>query len=463
MKRILRDSRGDLCRISVNRLIGMVLVTGTLSACFLDPTDDPAQSSTGGIGGALGSSSTLTTSSEAGCALASDCPAPGDDCAAAVCGNGLCGMKKRQPGEPATTQVPSDCRVRVCLADGSISTEIDDSDKPFDGNECTVDECQAGLSINDPAAAGAPCMQDGGKLCDGAKHCVECNVNEDCLVPIKSFCHPSHVCVEPICGDGFQNSSETDIDCGGVCGSTCQVGSHCQTQPDCAMDLYCDETQVCAEKKGVAGSCSADYECKNGTCVDGVCCSSPCDGLCQRCDLAQYVGVCHMLFSGQDPDEECPGVTNCNGIGSCSTLSNGKVCTLDGECSSGFCVDGYCCDAKCDGLCRACSVPKKQGGSNGVCGYVAYNTDPDDECVGLATCNLQGGCLFLGGGQFCSMNAECGTGYCVDGVCCDSACDGVCQYCWDGGSCHYYAPSSDPENDCAGSLVCVGGPNCGPP
>jgi hypothetical protein len=32
-------------------------------------------------------------------------------------------------------------------------------------------------------------------------------------------------------------------------------------------------------------------------------------------------------------------------------------------------------------------------------------------------------------GSSCSLGGECETGYCVDGVCCDSACDGTCQAC----------------------------------
>src|SRR5438552_1437 len=32
-------------------------------------------------------------------------------------------------------------------------------------------------------------------------------------------------------------------------------------------------------------------------------------------------------------------------------------------------------------------------------------------------------------GAACGCKAECASGFCVDGVCCDKACDGACQTC----------------------------------
>jgi len=46
------------------------------------------------------------------------------------------------------------------------------------------------------------------------------------------------------------------------------------------------------------------------------------------------------------------------------------------------------------------------------------------------------------GGE-CNFDTECLSGYCSDGVCCDTACEGLCQYCKnddgsgiDNGTCH---------------------------
>src|SRR6185295_9845556 len=35
----------------------------------------------------------------------------------------------------------------------------------------------------------------------------------------------------------------------------------------------------------------------------------------------------------------------------------------------------------------------------------------------------------LSQGSACAGNTDCSTGYCVDGVCCDTACNGVCVTC----------------------------------
>lgn len=93
----------------------------------------------------------------------------------------------------------------------------------------------------------------------------------------------------------------------------------------------------------------------------------------------------------------------------------GARCRFGAECTSGFCADGVCCDSACDGVCRACTAAKKGTGADGVCGDVPPELDP-------ARC-----ALFRG--SPCKSDAQCGTGHCVDGVCCDSACDGQCEAC----------------------------------
>lgn len=93
----------------------------------------------------------------------------------------------------------------------------------------------------------------------------------------------------------------------------------------------------------------------------------------------------------------------------------GARCAFGAECTSGFCADGVCCDSACDGICRACTAAKKGTGADGVCGDVPPELDPS-RCA-----------LFRG--SPCKSDAQCGTGHCVDGVCCDSACSGQCEAC----------------------------------
>ncbi len=51
----------------------------------------------------------------------------------------------------------------------------------------------------------------------------------------------------PTCNDNIKNQDETDIDCGGVCGSSCETGAQCETDSDCQTD-FC-ESEICAVKK----------------------------------------------------------------------------------------------------------------------------------------------------------------------------------------------------------------------
>jgi hypothetical protein len=43
------------------------------------------------------------------------------------------------------------------------------------------------------------------------------------------------------CNDALKNADETDVDCGGNCGSTCDGNEVCRTNADC-LSLICQKT-----------------------------------------------------------------------------------------------------------------------------------------------------------------------------------------------------------------------------
>lgn len=98
---------------------------------------------------------------------------------------------------------------------------------------------------------------------------------------------------------------------------------------------------------GIGDRCTEapNGRCAEGTCVDGVCCKEPCDGLCERCDVTP--GECTPVQRGRDPANECPDLD-------CATLTHGleggtcyayraetRASTCDGEraCTRASCAD----------------------------------------------------------------------------------------------------------------------------
>jgi hypothetical protein len=100
---------------------------------------------------------------------------------------------------------------------------------------------------------------------------------------------------------------------------------------------------------------------------------------------------------------------------------------------------------------------------------VANGTDPDAECPGATTCNAVQACGLFANGFTCAQNAECASDFCVDGVCCNALCDGLCEACVgvftnvSDGTCADVLVGTDPENECnSPTPVCVGANMCGP-
>ena len=112
-------------------------------------------------------------------------------------------------------------------------------------------------------------------------------------------------------------------------------------------------------------------------------------------------------------------------VASTATLTfRGAACQSSADCDhGGACVDGVCCTQPSCGTCERCDSSDRAG----VCSPVVADDDPDT-CANERTCNSAGRCgLVLG--RSCNGAVECASGYCVDGVCCDSACEGQCEAC----------------------------------
>lgn len=208
----------------------------------------------------------------------------------------------------------------------------------------------------------------------------------------------------------------------------------CTGDLDCGAGRYCD-AGVCRPKGTNGEPCATGGStCVSGHCVDGVCCETSCDGLCQSCSAADNEagvnGTCGDIAAGKDPEDECADSLVCAG-GGCKK-PNGAVCQAGdngSDCASGHCTGGVCCDSACSGSCETCLAGEMSaGGVTGVCAPVA-NGKTKDQCDGAHACDGARGCRLVLG-KPCGVDGTlCISGYCMDGVCCDGSCGGLCVSC----------------------------------
>jgi hypothetical protein len=99
----------------------------------------------------------------------------------------------------------------------------------------------------------------------------------------------------------------------------------------------------CVIKKQNGANCQANDHCVSSNCVDGVCCSSACDGECQRCNAPGAPGTCQNIPQGQT-DPQCTAPMNVCSAGptpACK-LPNGQACTANADCASNNCSAMVC-------------------------------------------------------------------------------------------------------------------------
>ena len=142
----------------------------------------------------------------------------------------------------------------------------------------------------------------------------------------------------------------------------------------------------------------------------------------------------------------------------------GAPCETNDECASGSCADEVCCDKACSGPCVLCDLVNNEG----TCTQHVAGTDPDDDCEDPRVCSSNGTCVALDGSD-CLTPMGCDSDFCVDDVCCDTACNDVCESCravdtgLPDGLCAPLMPGVDPGDDCVnrGDKCVTSGLCCG--
>ena len=249
-----------------------------------------------------------------------------------------------------------------------------------------------------------------------------------------------------------------------VCGGT-QCAATCNDDSQCVSLYYCRiSDHSCQPDQANGGACTGASQCLSTNCVDGFCCDTACQGACQACSFLKKSvgsdGVCGSIAAGADPDNECADAipsscsTNgfCSGSGACAFYASGTACGST-SCSGGVQV-GHSCNGSGTCLDAATSACAPYLCFGNAC---ATSCVQDSDCIASYWCSESDHSCQpdQDNSKPCSGPDECKSGYCVDGNCCDSACDGLCQACSASkkgggvdGSCGAIAGGADPDNDC---------------
>jgi hypothetical protein len=252
---------------------------------------------------------------------------------------------------------------------------------------------------------------------------------------------------------------------GGICGKT--TGDMCATPSECANGICIGG--ICGKING--GACATGMECASGFCVDTVCCNSICNG--GPCDVCS-TGACILISDVScDDNNPCTQTDTCQS-GVCAG-SNPKACSSDD------CHDAYC-DPNDNGICK--ELPKPDNSicndhdactlvdtcQSGTCSgtnpklcpkldacHIGHCVSDTGQCVSaIDTTNSD--CPKLELGVKCVVDSDCNSGNCVDGVCCNSRCEGNCYSCvlpGKVGQCQVENENQDRRGLCSPNGPCV--------
>lgn len=239
--------------------------------------------------------------------------------------------------------------------------------------------------------------------------------------------------------------------------------------------------------KAAGEDCLAGTECDSGFCVDGVCCTTACTGTCQACAASQkqslgQSGTCGPALEGtadpacaSDGGGTCDWHGKCDDKGACALVPQGVACITGADAGNSCVVQGSKGEI-CSGG-GACYLETSPAGVP-CAPYACKNGSCVFPCLGDTDCESPNRCESgvckpkRKNGDACDDKAQCGSGNCTDGVCCDTNCSGQCQACklpGKEGTCSFVVGKPvEPRPDCSGSDECKGscngnGDKCGYP
>ena len=439
-------------------------VNGTCVGTPNNALCDDANNCTADTCTATGCQNTITMPGCQTCTTDAQCPA-GKYC------NGLTCIPTAANGTSCT--IAGHCATGNCV-DGVCC------DKACSG-QCEACNVQGSIGVCKPIS-GTPVPPRAACATDGSVCAGTCNgtVTATCSYPSTTTrcrapsCTANVATVAAACnGTGKCPALQTQACAPFVCGPS-QCVAMCTTNAECQAGRYC-AGGMCIPLVEQGKACTADGQCKTGICVDGFCCDARCNQQCEACDVTGSEGTCKAVPSG-DPHKNRPACvtdgTACDGRCDGTTRDS---CVYPGpgvQCSAPSCTVGIAVVASyCQGTGKCPTAERLNCGNDCVGDLCGSDCTTDAVCSNGEFCQAGKCAKRHRNGEACNAPGECGSSYCVDGVCCDRACNGQCEACDvppSPGTCtaakgppHGVRPacaSVDPE--CAGTCDGVKGDGC---
>jgi len=298
------------------------------------------------------------------------------------------------------------------------------------GHEGTCWPIAAGLA--DPRgvckdSGAASCGQTGS--CDGMGNCDKYSRGTVCSPPL---CSGDRLLTAATC-DGQGACSQPDVN---ECPPYRCINGACKVP--CATDTDCQPGHACVNgscgPKQPGQACAANSECASNFCVDGVCCTEACQGACRSCALPSSKGRCTNLPDGSsDSRNVCRdmGAGSCKTDGRCDGGGGCRIYKKDTPCAGESCNNNvYVGPSACDGT-GTCVAPRSQSCAPFACnGNKCFDACTQDKnCVPPNVCNGNSCGKKMNGASCNNGPLECISQICAQGICCATACDGVCKSC----------------------------------
>jgi len=209
----------------------------------------------------------------------------------------------------------------------------------------------------------------------------------------------------------------------------------------CTDDTDCDDQNACTTDACTSGKCAntavADgpvpgfvdmvKDCKTQACMSGVVTTIADDadvpassGPCVTVTCMNQVAVMGNVMLGQS----CGAMQSCDGKGNCVGCNNDSDCAPAGTCQTAHCTNNAC-ENDNDAPGTQCNTPggKVCDGSGNCVGCVGNGDCTSGNCQNNNTCGL------ANNGHPCTNGGQCATNHCVDLVCCNHTCNGMCMGC----------------------------------